>query len=82
MIFLTKFSIKRFFSIIVILPVGFMFFQCRPSDPSLAFNKGSHIIIIGNNLVSRMMEYVQFETEMHVRYPDSSLYIRNMSVAG
>ncbi len=29
-----------------------------------------------------MMEYGTFETEMHVRYPDSLLYIRNMSDGG
>lgn len=56
-------------------------FQCSQKDP-LEFKKGSHIVLIGNNLGSRMMNYGEFETEMHVRYPDSLLYIRNMSDGG
>lgn len=57
---------------------------CGNNDkkPAITLNKGSHIILIGNNLGSRMMEYGFFETEMHVRYPDSMLYIRNMCDGG
>lgn len=44
--------------------------------------KGSHISLIGGNLGSRMMNYDHFETEMHVRYPDNSLVIRNMCDGG
>ncbi len=39
-------------------------------------------MLIGNNLGSRMMEFGHFETELHVRFPDSTLYIRNMCVPG
>lgn len=39
-------------------------------------------MLLGNNLGSRMMNYGTFETEMQVRYPDSSLYIRNMCDGG
>lgn len=39
-------------------------------------------MLVGNNLGSRMIEYGTFETEMHVRFPDSLLYIRNMADAG
>jgi mono/diheme cytochrome c family protein/glucose/arabinose dehydrogenase len=49
---------------------------------ALRIEKGSHIILIGNNLGSRMMNYGHFETEMHLRYPDSDLYIRNMCDGG
>ena len=53
------------------------------SDPTaLKIEKGSHIVLIGNNLGSRMMNFGHFETEMHLRYPDSLLYIRNMSDGG
>jgi glucose/arabinose dehydrogenase/mono/diheme cytochrome c family protein len=82
MIFLTKFSIKNLFSFIVILSIASIFLRCNPSETSLDFNKVSHIIMIGNNLGSRMMEFGLFETEMHVRYPDSLLYIRNMCDGG
>lgn len=50
-------------------------------DP-VKVSKGSHIVLIGNNLGSRMMNYGHFETEMHVRYPDSLLFIRNMCDGG
>jgi mono/diheme cytochrome c family protein/glucose/arabinose dehydrogenase len=76
-----KNGIKRLLTITLILLVSTIFYQCKKSE-SLDFNKGSHIILIGNNLASRMMEYGQFETEMHVRYPDSLLYIRNMADGG
>jgi glucose/arabinose dehydrogenase/mono/diheme cytochrome c family protein len=58
-------------------------FQCAPSDSTaLKVKKDSHILLIGNNLGSRMMNFGHFETEMHVRYPDSLLYIRNMCDGG
>ncbi|MGV3639460.1 MAG: PVC-type heme-binding CxxCH protein [Adhaeribacter sp.] len=50
--------------------------------PALKLKKGTHIILIGNNLGSRMMNYGHFETEMHLRYPDLQLYIRNMCDGG
>ena len=40
------------------------------------------IVLIGNNLGSRMMNYGHFETEMHVRYPEKNLFIRNMCDPG
>jgi hypothetical protein len=66
--------------ILVLLIFSFNAFQCSQKD-NLKFKKGDHIVLVGNNLGSRMMEYGLFETEMHVRYPDSLLYIRNMSMA-
>ena len=53
-----------------------------PSSTKLNIKKGSHIILIGNNLGSREMNYGFFETELHMRYPDSMLYIRNMCDGG
>ncbi|GAB4031934.1 PVC-type heme-binding CxxCH protein [Spirosoma jeollabukense] len=66
--------------------VAFMAFQSArhsvtAADP-LKVSKGAHIMLLGNNLGSRMMNYDNFETEMQVRYPDDSLYIRNMCDAG
>ncbi|MEZ5040158.1 MAG: c-type cytochrome [Saprospiraceae bacterium] len=58
-------------------------FQCTKTDETaLKINKGDHIVLIGNNLGSRMMNYGHFETEMQLRYPDSLLYIRNMCDGG
>jgi mono/diheme cytochrome c family protein/glucose/arabinose dehydrogenase len=48
----------------------------------LTLKKGSRIVLLGNNLGSRMMNYGHFETEMQVRYPDSTLFIRNMCDGG
>ena len=58
--------------------------QCTPSShgPGLPLHKGDHIVLIGNNLCSRMMNFGHFETELHVRYPDSLLTIRNMCDGG
>ena len=48
----------------------------------LQLHKGAHIILIGNNLGSRMLNYGHLETELQLRYPDSNLYIRNLSDGG
>ncbi|TLV01120.1 PVC-type heme-binding CxxCH protein [Dyadobacter luticola] len=61
--------------------IAFSAFKFSQAVP-IPVNKGSHIILLGNNLGSRMMNYDNFETELHVRYPENSLYIRNMCDGG
>jgi len=57
--------------------------QCNKSESTfLQLNKESHIVLTGNNLCSRMMHFGYFETEMHLRFPDYSLFIRNMCDPG
>lgn len=73
---------KTAFKIPVLILVGFCVIQCSQPDPLLKITKNSHIILIGNNLGSRMMNYGYFETEMQIRYPDSLLFIRNMCDGG
>lgn len=74
-----KLSFKLFGVILIVLGI----IQCTYSDDHvLSLKKDSHIVLIGNNLGSRMMNFGHFETEMHLRYPDSTLYIRNMSDPG
>ncbi len=51
-------------------------------EGAVPIHKDDHIVIIGNNLGSRMMNFGHFETEMHLRYPDSTLFIRNMADGG
>lgn len=58
------------------------FFQCDSDENKLKIRKGAHIVLIGNNLGSRMMNFGHFETELHLRYPDSLLFIRNMADGG
>ena len=66
-----------------IVVIALSAFRCTESEsPALNLEKGSHIILIGNNLGSRMMNFGHFETEMHMRYPDSLLFIRNMCDGG
>lgn len=50
--------------------------------PLLTLEKGTHIALIGNNLGSRMLNYGSFETEMHLRFPDKQLFIRNLCDGG
>lgn len=58
------------------------FFILNARSTKLTLKKGAHIVLIGNNLGSRMMNYGYFETELQLRYPDSLLYIRNMCDGG
>lgn len=69
-------------SLLIIISLALM--KCSSNNNSLgvSINKGSHVILIGNNLCSRMMNYGHFETELQLRYPDSLLYIRNMCDGG
>ncbi len=55
----------------------------QPIEPKfLKLKKDAHISLIGGNLGSRMLNFDHFETEMQLRYPDSSLFIRNMCDGG
>ena len=54
----------------------------KPAPKSLKLNNGEKIILLGNNLGSRMLNYGYFETEMYVRNPDKNLVIRNMCDGG
>jgi len=56
--------------------------SCSESKETLKISKDAHIILVGNNLSSRMQNFGYFETEMQLRYPDSLLFIRNMGDGG
>lgn len=61
----------------------FLFLACaEKKDPLVKIKPNSHIVLIGNNLGSRMQNYGLFETEMHLRFPEDSLRIRNMCDGG
>ena len=76
-----SFSIKPFFSIIILMFMVLGSFRWQQPE-TLDLKDGAHISLIGGNLGSRMMNYGHFETEMHVRYPEKSLLIRNMCDGG
>jgi len=44
--------------------------------------KGERIIFVGNGLAERDVHYSRLETELHLRYPDSALFVRNMGHVG
>ncbi len=67
----------------LILCLGLGLNSCdKQEDNTLKIEGNSHIVLIGNNLASRMMNFGHFETEMQLRYPNDSLYIRNMADGG
>lgn len=78
---LMKLNIKILLTIFVLTVFLASSFLPAPLE-TIKVEKGSHISLIGGNLGSRMMNYDHFETEMHVRYPDNSLVIRNMCDGG
>jgi len=43
---------------------------------------GERIAMIGNTLGERMITYANFETELHLRYPEHNLTIRNLCFPG
>jgi mono/diheme cytochrome c family protein/glucose/arabinose dehydrogenase len=68
-------------NIFIFFVLGLLTFQCTQKQ-TLELHKNSHITLVGNNLASRMQEFGLFETEMHLRYPDSTLLIRNLGDPG
>jgi glucose/arabinose dehydrogenase/mono/diheme cytochrome c family protein len=54
----------------------------QEAAPTIQLNKDSRIVLVGNNLGSRMQHFGHFETELQLRYPDNSLFIRNMCDGG
>ncbi|SNR68409.1 putative membrane-bound dehydrogenase domain-containing protein [Maribacter sedimenticola] len=54
----------------------------KKKDPLISIEPHSSIVLIGNNLGSRMLNYGSFETEMHLRHPKDSLLIRNICDGG
>ena len=74
-------STFKFFPLAGFILLILFFSSCTP-EKTLELRKDSKITLVGNNLGSRMMEFGWFETEMHLRYPDSTLFIRNLCDPG
>ncbi len=63
--------------------LALIFMGCSEQKENvLKLKKEAHIVLIGNNLGSRMLNFGHFETKMQLRYPDSLLFIRNMCDPG
>lgn len=69
-------------NLLPLLCITLILVSCGEEEATLNLQKEDHIVIIGNNLGSRMQNFGHFETEMHLRYPDSLLFIRNMADGG
>ncbi|WP_232625256.1 PVC-type heme-binding CxxCH protein [Pareuzebyella sediminis] len=69
---------------LALLLLGTVGFQsCADKQENrLEIEDNAHIVLIGNNLCSRMINFGHFETEMQLRYPNDSLFIRNMCDGG
>jgi mono/diheme cytochrome c family protein/glucose/arabinose dehydrogenase len=72
---------KRNGLIIVLILVVIMAFL-PSSEKKIQLSKGAHISLIGGNLGSRMLNYGVFDTELHLRFPEHNLTIRNMCDGG
>lgn len=72
----------KFVFLCMIIAIIFSSCNKESSIEPIGFNKGERIVIVGNNLGSRMLDYGYFDTEIHVRFPDSLVTIRNMSAPG
>ncbi|MDA7509005.1 SGNH/GDSL hydrolase family protein, partial [Akkermansiaceae bacterium] len=44
--------------------------------------KGSRVVLVGNGLGSRMIQFSSFETLLHLQHPEKNLFIRNMCDEG
>ena len=77
-------NLKYFnFPSLILLIVISTFFQCAPAEkPLIPLTEGNRIVLLGNNLCSRMLNFGHFETELQLRYPDNQLFIRNMCDGG
>ncbi|MFK7980722.1 MAG: PVC-type heme-binding CxxCH protein [Saprospiraceae bacterium] len=80
----TQFLPYPFSCLIILCVFASALWQCTSSNEPgiLSIEKDAHIVLLGNNLCSRMMNFGHFETEMHLRYPDNQLFIRNMCDGG
>ncbi len=67
-----------------VIVLGLLIFaQCTQAPQgTTSLRQGDHIVLIGGNLASRMLHFGHLETELHVRFPDSLLLIRNMGDGG
>ena len=74
--------LRKFVPISAFAAIIICFTGCGQKEAILQVSKGDHILLVGNNLCSRMMNYSHFETELQLRFPDSMLYIRNLCDGG
>lgn len=78
-----KTALPTAFVLLLLLSVAVFITAFLPkNEKKLTLSKGTRIALIGNNLGSRMMNYGFFDTELHLRFPEHQLFIRNMCDGG
>src|SRR6185503_7820917 len=63
--------------VVVALTLALLPAWAQSADP-IPIGKQSRIVLLGNGLGSRMIHSGHFDTELHLRYPEQQLFIRNM----
>ncbi|MDG1570838.1 GDSL-type esterase/lipase family protein [Robiginitalea sp. M366] len=56
--------------------------SCRHTPPLETLHARETLVLLGNNLPARMMQYGYFETAVQAAFPDSLIRIRNMGDGG
>lgn len=74
----------KIFKIFFVFIMTFTIVGCSTNRDKglIKIRKDSRIVLIGNNLGSRMMDYGLFDTDIHSRFSDSTIYIRNICNPG
>lgn len=66
-----------------LLPLSIAAFGILSSAAApLTLKKDSRIVLLGNGLGSRMMQFGSLETRLHLQHPEKNLFIRNMCDEG
>ena len=75
--------LRCFWTGLVVVTLATAGIHCTsPTSPPSPPHPGARIALVGGNLCSRMMYFGHFETELHVRFPEYELVIRNLCDPG
>lgn len=67
---------------ISVMLLGLALMSSPGAGSAVVIERGMNVVLLGNGLGSRMMEFGYFEAEVQSRYPDYQLIIRNMCDEG
>ncbi|NQZ55899.1 MAG: HEAT repeat domain-containing protein [Lentisphaeraceae bacterium] len=75
-------TVSVLFIVLMMASTGFAQVKENSSPKTLNLKQGSHLVLLGGGLGSRMMEFGHFETELQLRFAANNLTIRNMCDEG
>ncbi|CAH0998926.1 hypothetical protein LEM8419_00221 [Neolewinella maritima] len=69
---------------LALLLITLLLWGCKTESPPgpVVLAQGDHVVLIGNNLCSRMAYFGHFETALYQQFPDARLTVRNMCDPG